>query len=462
VHELPAGVCGANCELLRHQVVLVCIRARIGERAGGKGALVIGLARDAGRRGVCRSQGAYLLPNSKLVRDPMRFALAVLTLLGLGSLEHAAAIGLGVPRLQGHTRFTARAPIAPSALRAPVIEMDGSSDTKLSVGIVGVTGAVGAEIIEVLGKRNFPLKDIKLFASARSAGKNMATPLGDKAIEEFSLEAARACDVVFLAVSGDFALEWAKKISANDGPLVIDNSSAFRYDPNVPLVVPEINAGTAKQNGKKLIANPNCTTAIALMALAPLHATFGIKRCIISTYQAASGAGARGMQELEDGVKAYGEGKDFDNKVFAHPLPFNVIPHIDTFLEDLYTKEERKVTWEMRKIMDLPDLPVSCTCVRIPTLRAHAEAITIETEKPVDVAVAQAALAEASGVRLADSPSENLYPMPITATSSFDIEVGRVRKNDVFGEHGLDLFVCGDQLLRGAALNAVLIAETVM
>merc|ERR1712070_1135248 len=144
---------------------------------------------------------------------------------------------------------------------------------------------------------------------------------------------------------------------------------------------------------------------------------------------------------MGDGVKAYGEGKDFDNKVFAHPLPFNVIPHIDTFLEDLYTKEERKVTWEMRKIMDLPDLPVSCTCVRIPTLRAHAEA---------------------SGVRLADSPSENLYPMPITATSSFDIEVGRVRKNDVFGENGLDLFVCGDQLLRGAALNAVLIAETVM
>ena len=393
----------------------------------------------------------------------MRFASAAL-LLGLGALEHAGALRFGAPELRGSGRADPRASmqVARSALRAPVIEMDGSSDRKLSVGIVGVTGAVGAEIIDVLGKRSFPLKDIKLFASARSAGKNMATPLGEKGIEEFSLEVARTCDVVFLAVSGEFALEWAEKISANGGPLVIDNSSAFRYDPKVPLVIPEINGGVAKRSGKKLIANPNCTTAIALMALAPIHAKFGIKRCIMSTYQAASGAGAPGMQELEDGVKAHCEGKDVVNKVFAHPLPFNVIPHIDEFLDDRYTREERKVTWETRKIMDLPDLPVSCTCVRIPTLRAHAEAITIETEKPVDVALAHAALAEAPGIRLADSPSDNLYPMPITATFSFDVEVGRVRKNNVFGDKGLDLFICGDQLLRGAALNAVLIAEAVM
>merc|ERR1711871_712998 len=279
--------------------------------------------------------------------------------------------------------------------------------------------------------------------------------------EEFTLEAARECDVVFLAVSGDFALEWVPKITENDGPLVIDNSSAYRYDDEVPLVVPEINAEAARKSKKRLVANPNCTTAIALMALAPLHEEFGIKRCIMSTYQAASGAGAPGMNELEEGTKAMVTGGEADVSVFAHRLPFNVIPHIDKFLDDKYTKEERKVTWETRKIMGLPALPVSCTCVRIPTLRAHAEAITIETDKKVDIAAAYAALNAAPGVAVVDDPEKQLYPMPITASTKYDVECGRLRKNDVFGDNGLDLFVCGDQLLRGAALNAVLIAEAI-
>jgi len=338
-----------------------------------------------------------------------------------------------------------------------------TADKPLKVGVVGVTGAVGVEIIDVLGNRGFPVEELKLFASARSAGKKQSTPFGELEIEEFSLEAARACDVVFLAVSGDFALEWAEKISeGEDGALVIDNSSAFRYNDDVALVVPEINAEAGRKSKKKIIANPNCTTAIALMALAPLHEAFGIKRCIMSTYQAASGAGAPGMSELEDGTKDYVEGKEVTNSVFAHQLPFNVIPHIDKFLDDKYTKEERKVTWETRKIMDLPDLPVSCTCVRIPTLRAHAESITIETEKPIDLDAAYAALNAASGVTVVDDIANNLYPMPITASKKYDVEVGRIRKNDVFGDNGLDLFVVGDQLLRGAALNAVLIAEAVM
>merc|ERR1719326_2422397 len=174
----------------------------------------------------------------------------------------------------------------------------------LKVGVVGVTGAVGVEIINVMGNRKFPISELKLFASARSAGNKIDTPFGEKTIEEFTLEAARACDVVFLAVSGDFALEWVPKITADDGPLVIDNSSAYRYDDDVPLVVPEINADVAKKSKARLVANPNCTTAIALMALAPLHELFGIKRCIMSTYQAASGAGAPGMSELEDGTAA--------------------------------------------------------------------------------------------------------------------------------------------------------------
>jgi aspartate-semialdehyde dehydrogenase len=347
----------------------------------------------------------------------------------------------------------------PPVARGGLPEMMASEPLK--VGVVGVTGAVGQEIIEVLGNRGFPVSELKLFASARSAGKPMKTPFGELTIEEFTLESARECDVVFLAVSGDFAEEWVDKISENDGPLVIDNSSAFRYDPTVPLVVTEINAEAAKKSKRRVIANPNCTTAIALMALAPIHKEFGIKRCIMSTYQAASGAGDPGMKELEEGSAAIANGKEATNEVFAHRLPFNVIPHIDKFLEDDYTKEERKVTWEMRKIMDLPDLPVSCTCVRIPTLRAHAESITLETEKPVDIAAAIAALEAAPGVSVTDDVANNVYPMPITATKKYDVEVGRLRKNDVFGDKGLDLFVCGDQLLRGAALNAVLIAEAV-
>merc|ERR1719171_395961 len=367
---------------------------------------------------------------------------------------------LAVAGVAGFAAGSSAAPRAPP-LRRRALGPRMKASTPMKVGVIGVTGAVGKEIIEVLHNRKFPVSELKLFASARSAGKPMATPYGEKTIEEFTLEAARACDVVLLAVSGDFALEWVPKITADGGPLCIDNSSAYRYDDNVPLVVPEINADVVKEP-KGVIANPNCTTAIALMALAPLHKEFGIKRCIMSTYQAASGAGAEGMAELEEGSKAIATGGKATNEVFAHPLPFNVIPHIDKFLDDQYTKEERKVTWETRKIMGLPDLPVSCTCVRISTLRAHAEAITIETEKPVEMEKAYEVLNAASGVVVVDDTSKNLYPMPISASTKYDVEVGRLRVNDVFGKNGLDMFVVGDQLLRGAALNAVLIAEAVM
>ena len=235
--------------------------------------------------------------------------------------------------------------------------------------------------------------------------------------------------------------------------------SAFRYEKDVPLCVPEINAEATK--GSKLIANPNCTTAIGLMALWPLHKLFGLKKVIMSTYQASSGAGQPGMDELKEGTRAVlmGERDVAENKIFAHPLPFNVIPHIDKFQENGYTKEEMKVTWETRKICDLPDdFPVSCTAVRIPTYRAHSESIVVETEKPVDIAAARKALEEAPGVKLVDDTEAGLYPMPLTATGQYDVEVGRLRKNLCF-ENGLEFFVSGDQLLRGAALNAVLVAE---
>jgi aspartate-semialdehyde dehydrogenase len=324
------------------------------------------------------------------------------------------------------------------------------------VAVVGATGAVGTEMVSVLHRREFPVADLLLFASERSAERVIETPFGSKTVKPFTLEAAQQADVILLAVSGDFAKQYARDLSARGG-LVIDNSSAFRYDADVPLVVPEINAELAR--GAKLIANPNCTTAILVVALAPLHRAFGLKKVIASTYQATSGAGTAAMEELKTETRNWLDGKPVGHKNFVRPIPFNVIPHIDSFQDNGYTREEMKVVWETRKIMGLPDLAVSCTAVRIPTFRAHAESITIETEKDIDPAAARAILAEAAGVKLVDDPAEKIYPMPLNATGEFDVEVGRVRQNLVFGKRGLDLFLCGDQLLKGAALNAVQIAE---
>ncbi|KAL7528197.1 hypothetical protein ACHAXR_002319, partial [Thalassiosira sp. AJA248-18] len=288
----------------------------------------------------------------------------------------------------------------------------------LSVGVVGATGAVGKEIVGCLEKRSFPVGNLRIFGSERSAGKEVETKFGKVTVELFSEDSARECDVVFLAVDGDFSLAHAENIcEGDDGAVVIDNSSAFRQVEGIPLVVPEINAETTK--GKKLIANPNCTTAIGLMAVWPLHKLFGLNKMIMSTYQAASGAGQPGMDELTDGTKAVlsGEVDVAENKIFAHPLPFNVIPHIDKFQENGYTKEEMKVTWETRKICGLADdFPVSCTAVRIPTARAHSESIVALFDKEVDVAEARKVLAVSPGVKLVDNPDKLEYPMPLTAT----------------------------------------------
>ncbi|CAO3427354.1 aspartate-semialdehyde dehydrogenase [Azospirillum argentinense] len=339
--------------------------------------------------------------------------------------------------------------------------MSASSPSPRRVAIVGATGAVGREMVDVLHRRSFPVAELGLFASERSAGRTVETPFGEKTLVAFDVEKVKGYDIVLLAVSGDFAKEHAPAIAAG-GALVIDNSSAFRYDDNVPLIVPEINAhamGAIEQGKGKLIANPNCTTAIAVVALGPLHKAFGLKRVIVSTYQATSGAGAEGMAELEEQTRNQLDGKPVVNSVFRHPIPFNLIPQIDAFQENGYTKEEMKVTWETRKILEIPDLPVSCTAVRIPTYRAHSEAITVETLSPVTPDAARAVLADAPGVVVKDVPADGVYPMPLNATGQFDVEVGRIRTSLIFGDHGLDLFVCGDQLLKGAALNAVQIAE---
>ena len=323
------------------------------------------------------------------------------------------------------------------------------------VGVVGATGAVGSEVVKVLHDRKFPLREVQLFASERSADRKLDTPYGPNVVKRFELATARSCDIVFLCVSGDFARQYARPLA--ESSLVIDTSSALRMLPDVPLVIPEINPETMR--GHRLIANPNCTMAVAAVALWPLHKAFGLKKAIVSSYQAASGAGAEGMTELVDGAKDYLAGKPVRHSVFAHPLAFNVVPQIDRFHENGYTFEEMKVCWEMRKVFGEPDLLVSCTSVRVPTLRAHAEAITIETEKPIAPETARAVLEKAAGVRVVDDRAKSAYPMPITASERYDVDVGRMRQSLIFGAHGLDLFVCGDQLLKGAALNAVQIAE---
>lgn len=324
------------------------------------------------------------------------------------------------------------------------------------VAVIGATGAVGTEMVKVLHDRRYPVKELRLLASARSADRRLPTPYGDLAVQPFGLDATAGCDVVLMAVSGEFSKEWAPRIAAQ-GAVVIDNSSAWRYDPAVPLVVPEINPAAAV--GHRLIANPNCTTAVLVVVLWPLHKAFGLKRVIVSSYQATSGAGAEGMDELIEGTKAVLAGGVATNKVFQYPIPFNVIPHIDAFQENGYTKEEMKVVWESRKIMGLPDLVASCTAVRIPTMRVHAESVTIEFERPASPDAARALLAAAPGVKLVDDPAQRRYPLPSTATGAYDVEVGRIRQSLVFGANGLDLFLAGDQLLKGAALNAVQIAE---
>jgi len=326
---------------------------------------------------------------------------------------------------------------------------------KLRVGIFGITGAVGKELIKVIEDRKFPVDTIRFFASERSAGKKIDSSFGSITVENANTANFSEFDMAFFAIGGGWPKENAKK-ATDAGCVVVDNSSTFRYDKDVPLIVPEINPDAIGDS--KLIANPNCTTAIAAIPIYAVYKKYGIKRIIISTYQATSGAGAGGMNELVEATKQYLNGEKVKNEVFQHPIAFNLIPHIDTFQENDYTREEMKVVWESRKIFGDDSLKVSCTCVRIPTMRAHSESIVIETEKPVSAEDVKGLFKKTQGIELRDDINNNIYPMPLTATKKYDVEVGRVRKNLVF-DNGIEFFVCGDQLLKGAALNAVQIAE---
>jgi aspartate-semialdehyde dehydrogenase len=325
------------------------------------------------------------------------------------------------------------------------------------VAIVGATGAVGVEMLLCLEQRNFPLGKLKLLASARSAGKTMQFRGKDILVEELTHDSFTGVDIALFSAGGGISLEFGPSAAAA-GAVVIDNSSAFRMDPAVPLVVPEINPEAAKVRPRGIIANPNCTTIISLMALAPLHEKFGLRSIIASTYQAVSGSGAQGIIELEEQMNAIANGQPFAPKVYPRQIAFNVIPQVDAFTENGYTKEELKMLHEGRKIMGLPELRVSCTCVRVPVYRSHSVSITAQFERPVDPAVARAAYAGKLGVQVADDPANKVFPVPLDTTGKDDCLVGRIRKNLVF-DNALDLWVVGDQVRKGAALNAVQIAE---
>ncbi|MDX2226541.1 MAG: aspartate-semialdehyde dehydrogenase [Verrucomicrobiae bacterium] len=327
------------------------------------------------------------------------------------------------------------------------------------IALVGATGAVGVEFLETLQKRNFPVGRLTLLASARSAGKKMSFKGTEHTVQELTPASFAGVDIALFSAGGSISRDFAPH-AVRAGAVVIDNSSHFRMDPAVPLVVPEINAEAIRSH-KGIIANPNCTTAITLMAVSPLHQAFGLKRLIASTYQAASGAGAQAMEELKNQIGQISRGESPTISALPKQIAYNVIPQVDVFLEDGYTKEEMKLQNEGRKIMSLPSLRATATCVRVPVLRAHSISVSCEFEKPVTVEAARTVLAGAPGLDVLDEPASKTYPMPILYSGQYNCAVGRLRKDIAF-DNGLALWVVGDQLLKGAALNAVQIAEKLL
>jgi aspartate-semialdehyde dehydrogenase len=327
------------------------------------------------------------------------------------------------------------------------------------VAVVGATGAVGLEMIKTLEKRKFPVGKLTLLASARSVGKKLKFQGRDIAVAELTKDSFKGIDIALFSAGGSISKEYAP-LAAKAGCVVVDNSSAFRQDDKVPLVVPEINAADVKWH-KGIIANPNCTTAITLMALYPLHQAFGVKRVFAASYQAVSGTGAKAIAELKRQVEEVVAGQPVTKEVYPHQIAFNVLPHVDTFLPSGYTKEEMKMENEGRKIMHHPGFRASVTCVRVPVYRSHSIAVTAEFEKPVTVAAARAVLKKAPGLDVVDEPEKQKYPMPLFTSEKYNCEVGRIRM-DCAMENGLCFWVSGDQLLKGAALNAVQIAEELL
>jgi aspartate-semialdehyde dehydrogenase len=338
----------------------------------------------------------------------------------------------------------------------PALQFTPAVKKEYHIAIAGATGAVGAELLNVLERRNFPIAKIRALASGKSAGKKVSFRGQPIPVEELTENSFDKIDIAFFSAGGERSRKFAP-IARDAGAVVIDNSSTFRMDSGVPLVIPEINPDDVKQH-RGLIANPNCTAAVALMAIYPLHRAFGVRRVFAASYQAVSGSGARAIAELKEQVHAAAQDRLSSPKVYPHPIAFNVLPHVDVFLESGYTKEEMKMQDEGRKIMHLPNFRASVTCVRVPVYRAHSVAVSAEFERPVSVDEAREVLAKAPGLELVDEPHNNRYPMPLDIAGKDNCQVGRVRR-DCALENGLAFWVSGDQLLKGAALNAVQIAE---
>jgi aspartate-semialdehyde dehydrogenase len=338
------------------------------------------------------------------------------------------------------------------------------------IAVVGATGAAGTELLRVLERRNFPVASLRAIGSERSAGKLVRFRGESIAIEKLAEPSFNKIDIAFFSAGGDVSRNYVP-IACQSDAIAIDKSSAFRMESHVPLVIPEINADDVRRH-RGVIANPNCTTTVMLMALYPLHRAFGVRRVFAASYQAVSGSGMQAVEELTRQTRdAVREPESCDEPgstipateasaaaVYPHPIAFNLLPHIDSFLENGYTKEEAKMQDEARKIMHLPKLPVSATCVRVPVYRAHSVAVTAEFERPLSVEQARDVLSKTPGLELVDEPHSNRYPMPLNVAGKDNCQVGRVRLDCAF-ENGLSFWVSGDQLLKGAALNAVQIAE---
>ena len=326
-----------------------------------------------------------------------------------------------------------------------------------NVAIIGATGAVGQEMLKLLEQREFPVKTIRCFASPQSVGKTVLFKGKKIPVEKLSENCFQGIDIALFSAGKKISLAYAP-LAVKAGCLVVDNSSAYRMDPKVPLVIPEINSHTL-ENHSGIISSPNCTATVMLMALAPLHRQFKIRRIVVATYQAASGAGQKAMTELQEESRALLENRPFTRTVMPFPYAFNLFPHNAPMTPSGYNEEEIKVIEEARKILEEPNLRIAVTCVRVPVLRAHCEALNVEFENPITAQEAKAILQKAPGVTVLEEWDQNRFPMPLDATGHDHIFVGRIRQ-DLSNSNTLDLWAAGDQLLKGAALNAIQIAET--
>ena len=333
-----------------------------------------------------------------------------------------------------------------------------AAKNKFNVAVAGATGAVGGAMLDVLARRDFPLDELRLLASERSVGKTLTFKGKEIPVQLLSKDAFAGIDIALFSAGATRSFDFAPAAAAA-GAVVIDNSSAYRMDPEIPLVVPEVNAHAIAQYKKRgIIANPNCSTIQMLVALKPIHDKVRIKRIVVSTYQAVSGTGAKAIEELKQQVLDYAAGKPMAHSVYPHQIAFNCLPQIDSFLENGYTKEEMKMVNETRKMFEDPSIGVTATTVRVPVFYGHSESVNIETEKKITAAEVKALLKNAPGVQLVDEPTLGQYPMAIDCAGRFETLVGRIREDESIA-NGINLWVVSDNILKGAALNAVQIAE---